>query len=113
MTEFVAYRLNGDGNNDAYATKVAKKSERTNKCVIKRRLMFNNHKNCLIKYEIILKSQQRFKSEPNNVYNEGIDQIALSSNDDKRLQMIDGITSYSYDASVGTVCKTELLSKHD
>ena len=27
--------------------------------------------------------------------------------------MIDGITSYSYDASVGTVCKTELLSKHD
>ena len=39
--------------------------------------MFNN--------EIILKSQQRFKSEADCVYTEGVNKIAVSSNDDKRL----------------------------
>ena len=37
--------------------------------------------------------------------------IALSSNDDKRLKTFDTITSYLYGASAGKVCKTELLSK--
>ena len=60
---------------------------------------------------MILKSQQRFKSETHNVYTEEINKIALSSNDDKRLQTYDRITSYSYGASAGKVCKTELLSK--
>ena len=34
-----------------------------------------------------------------------------SSNDHKRLQTFDRITSYPYGASAGKVCKTELLSK--
>ena len=38
-----------------------------------------------------------------------ISKIALSSNDDKRLQTFDRITSYPYDVSAGKVCKTELL----
>ena len=58
--------------------------------------------------EIILKSQQRFKSERHDVYTEEINKIALSSNDDKRLQTFDRITSYPYGTSAG---KTELLSK--
>ena len=37
--------------------------------------------------------------------------IALSNNDDKRLQNFDRVTSYLYGASAGKVCKTELLSK--
>ena len=61
--------------------------------------------------EIILKSQQRFKSERHDVYTEEINKIALSSNDDKRLQTFDRITSYPYGTSAGKVCKTELLSK--
>ena len=32
-----------------------------------------------------------------------------SSNDDKRLPTFDRITRYSYGASVGKLCKTELL----
>ena len=43
----------------------------------------------------ILKSQQRFKSETHNVYNKEVNKIAPSSNDDKRLQTYDRITSYS------------------
>ena len=43
-----------------------------------------------------------------DVYTE---EVALSSNDDKRLQTFDRITSYPYGASAGEVCKIELLSK--
>ena len=37
--------------------------------------------------------------------------IALRSNDDKRLQTFDRITSYLYGTSAGKVCKTEILNK--
>ena len=81
------------------------------KCVIKRRLKFNDYKDCLLKNEIVLKLQQNFNSERQNVYTEEINQIALSSNDDKRLQTFDRITSYPYGTIAGKVCKTELLNK--
>ena len=66
---------------------------------------------CPLNNEIILKSQQRFKSVKHDVYTEEVTKIALSSNDDKRLQTFDRITSYPYGTSAGKVCKTELLSK--
>ena len=62
-----------------------KKSKGTQKCVIKRGLMFKNYKDCLFNNKIILKLQQRFKSDHHNVYTEQINKIALSSNDDKTL----------------------------
>ena len=77
----------------------------------KKILKFNDYKDCLLNNEIILKSQQRFKSERHNVHTEEINKIALSSNDDKRSQTYDNITLYPYGASAGKVCKTELLSK--
>ena len=66
MTEFVGLRpktysyLIDNGNNN-------KKAKGTQKCIIKRILKFNDYKNCLLNNEIILKSQQRFKSEAHNV----------------------------------------------
>ena len=93
MTEFFALRaktysyLVDDDN-------TGKKAKGTKKCVIKRQLKFNDYKNCLLNNEVILKSQQRFKSEAHSVYTEEINKIALSCNDDKRLQTIDGIRSY-------------------
>ena len=110
MTEFVALRP----KTYSYLTddcKEDKKAKGTKKCVIKRRLEFNDFKDCLLNNEIILKSQQRFRSERHDVYTEEVNKIALSSNDDKRLQTFDRITSYPYGASAGKVCKTELLSK--
>ena len=49
-----------------------KKAKGTKKCVIKRRLMFKNYKDCLFNNKIILKSQQRFKSDYHNVLNKSI-----------------------------------------
>ena len=48
------------------------------------------------KYKLILKKQQRFKSERHNIFTEEINKIALSSNDDKRMQSIDLIKTYAY-----------------
>ena len=62
-----------------------KKEKGTKKCVIKRKLKFNDYKDCLLNHEIMLKPQQRFKSERHDVYTEEINKIELSSNDDKRL----------------------------
>ena len=110
MTEFVALRP----KTYLYSTddcKENKKAKGTKKCVIKRRLKFNDYKYCLLKNEIILKSQQRFKSERHDVYTEEVNKIALSSNDNKRLQTFDRITSYPYGTNAGKICKTELLSK--
>ena len=67
-----------------------KKAKGTKKCVIKRRLFFEDYKDCLFNDKIILKSQKRFKSDNHKVYTE-VNNIALSSNDDKRLQTFDRI----------------------
>ena len=44
----------------------------------------------------ILKSQQRFRIEKHNVFTVKVNNIALSANDDKRIQSIDSIETYSY-----------------
>ena len=53
-------------------------------------------KNCLLKDEVILKSQQRFISKKHDLYTENINKIALSNNDHKRIVSSHKITSYSY-----------------
>ena len=76
MTEFVALRP----KTYSYLTdncKEDKKAKGTKKCVIKRRLKFSDYKDCLLNNEIILKSQQRFKSERHDVYTEEVNKIAL------------------------------------
>ena len=95
ITEFVALRpktysyLTDDFEED-------KKAEGTKKCVIKRMIKFNDYKNCLLKDEVILKSQKRFISKKHDVCTENINKIALSNNDDKRLIAPDKIASYPY-----------------
>ena len=44
--------------------------------------------------KLILKTKQRFKSQKHNVFTEEINKIALSSNDDKRIQSIDSNEAY-------------------
>ena len=70
-------------------TIINEKAKWTKTCVIKRRLMFENYKDCLLNDKSILKSQQRFKSDHHEVYTEEVNKIALSSDDNKRLQIRD------------------------
>ena len=46
--------------------------------------------------KLILKTQRRFRSEKYNVFTEEINKIDLSSNDDKRIQLIQSIETYAY-----------------
>ena len=64
---------------------------------------FYDYKYCLLNNVIILKSQQRFKTERHDAYTEEANKIALSSNNNKRLQTFDGITTYPYGTSAGRV----------
>ena len=70
-----------DGYDDDYETNkiINKKGNGTKKCVIKRRLMFENYKDSLFNDKTILRSQQRFKSNHRKVYTEKVNKIALSS----------------------------------
>ena len=93
ITEFVALRP----KTYSYITNdfiEMKKAKSTKKCVVKKMLKFEDYKKCLFDNEIMLKSQQRFKSENHKVYTENINKIALSSDDNKRIIASDKITSW-------------------
>ena len=71
VTEFIALRP----KTYSYLTedcKEDKKAKGTKKCVIKRVIKFDDYKNCLLNDEVVLKSQQRFKSKIHDVYTENI-----------------------------------------
>ena len=61
--------------------------------------MFENYKDCFFNNKTVYRSQERFKSYYHDVYTEEVNKIALSSNDDKRLQTSDRITTYPYRTS--------------
>ena len=76
ITEFVAIRP----KTYSYMTNEfieMKKAKGTKKCVIKKMLKFEDYKKCLFGNKLMLKSQQRFKSENHEVYMENIDKIEL------------------------------------
>ena len=63
------------------------------------RIILKIYKDYLFNNRVILQSQQRFKSDYHNVFTEQTNKILLNSNDDKRLQTFDKITTYPYGAS--------------
>ena len=111
MIEFCALRAK------AYAYKLdddteMKKAKGTKKCIVKRELMFENYVDALFNDEVIIRSQQRFRSDHHRVYTEEVNKNALSSNDDKRIQIFDKVTSYPYGTNTFMVCENEMLSKN-
>ena len=107
MTEFCALRaktyayLMEDGSKH-------KKAKGTKKCIVKKELMFKHYKDCLFNDITLLKSQHRFRSDHHKVYTEEVNKIALSSNDDKRIQTYDKITTYPYGTNTFMVCENEI-----
>ena len=103
MTEFCALRaktysfLISGYDDDCEKNKIInKKAKGTKKCVVKREIKFNNYADSLFNDKVLIKSQHRFESDHHNVHTEKINKIALSSNNDKRIQAADKITTYAY-----------------
>ena len=110
MTEFCALRTK------TYAFKLdddteMKKTKGTKKCIVKREPMFENYKDALFNDKTIIRSQQRFRSYNHKVYTEEVNKIALSSNDDKRIQTFDKVTTFPYGTNAFEVCENEMLLK--
>ena len=99
-----------------------KKAKGTKNCVIKRKLKFQDYKNCLeaaqierkinylrkkkIDIDSLIEDQKEFvnnkiilRTQRHTVSTEVINKITLSSNDDKRMQSIDSIETYAYGTS--------------
>ena len=70
-------------------------------------------KDCLFNGEAILKSQQRFKIDHHKVYTEEVNKIALSSDDDKRLQTFNRVTTYPYETPAVKPCENEMMVVRD
>ena len=62
--------------------------------------------------EVIIRSQRRFRSYHHRVSTEEVNKIALSSNDDKRLQAFDKVITFPYGTNAFKVCESEMLSKN-
>ena len=99
-----AYRLDDDSEK--------KKAKGTSKCIVKCELTFKNYTGCLFNNEVIITSQQRFRSDHHRVHTEEVNKIALSSNDDKRLQTFDKVTTFPYGTNAFKVCESEMLPKN-
>ena len=120
MTNFWALRakthlfLIDEYTNDDYEKNkiINKKAKETKKCVIKREILFDNYVDALFKNEVLLRSQHRFRSDHHKVYTEEVNKIALSSNDDKRIQTFDKVTAYPYGINAFMVCRNEMLLKN-
>ena len=111
MIEFCALRAK------AYVFKLdddteKKKAKGTKKCIVKRELILKNYMDSLFNNEVIIKSQQRFRSDHHRVFTEEVNKIAVSSNDDERLQTFDKVTTFPDGTNVFKLCESEMLSKN-
>ena len=108
MTEFCALRAK------TYSCRLdddteMKKAKGTKKWIVKRELAFKNYVDSLFNEEVIIRSQQRFRSDHHRVYSEEVNKIVLSSNEDKRLQTFDKVTTFPYGTPAIKVCELDIL----
>ena len=90
---------------------VNQKAKGTKEWVIKSEILFNNYIDSLFKNEVLLRSQHRFRSDHHKLYTEEVNNKALSSNDDTRIQTFDRLTTYPYSTNLFKACENEMLLK--
>ena len=112
ITEFVALRAKAYAYLDDDSNK-HKKSKGRKRCVIKQKRMFQNFKNCLFNNKTIYRSQERFKNHNQDVCTEEVNKLALSNDDNKRLQTFNVIGTYPYRTNAFKVCENEMLIVKD
>ena len=97
MTEFIALRARTYEFvqiNEQDELEEHKKAKDTKKCVIKKHLNCDQYKEALFNNKTIRCIQQRFKSDYHKIYTQSVHKTALNNKDDKRIQSLDGITTY-------------------
>ena len=87
---------------------INKKAKGTKKCITKKYLIFKNYEDSLFENKIIIKSQQRFRSDHHRVHTEEVTKMSLSSEDDKRIQTYDKVTTYPYETNAFKICENEM-----
>ena len=87
---------------------INKKAKDTKKCITKKYLIFKNYEDSLFENKIIIKSQQRFRSDHHRVHTEEVTKMSLSSEDDKRIQTYDKVTTYPYETNAFKICENEM-----
>ena len=66
------------------------------KNVIKSSIQFDNYRDCLFSRKEQHRNMNVIRSQCHEIYTEEINEIALSSDDDKRVIMADGIHTLAY-----------------
>ena len=89
---------------------VLKKAKGTTKCIIKRKIKFKDYKDSVFENKTILRSQLRFKSDHHIVNTEEVNKTAIRSDDDKRLQTFDKITTYPHGKNAFKICESEMIA---
>ena len=106
MTEFVALRpklysyRKLDGTCD-------KKCKGIKKCIVKKTLIFEDYKNCLLNPTNVCRSQLMFRSSKHEVHTVEVNKIALNRDDNKGIAKKDGISTL--DCGHKSLCWSPIL----
>ena len=111
MTEFVALRskLYAYGKLDGAEDK---KYKGIKKCVVKKKLDFNDYKKCLFnsKSKSVYRSQVMFRNRKHGVHTVEVNKAALNTDDDKRITKKDGISTLARGNK--SLCWSPLLGRY-
>ena len=111
MTEFVTLRpkiyihLRDDNDENKKVQRSVSSNENLNLKIIK--IVQRQLQKLVKSNKLILESQHKLRSEKYNVFIEEVNEIALSTKDDKRIQSIDSMETYVYGRS------KDLIRKYD
>ena len=89
--------------NDEFVNKKAKRR----RCVINLEIKFGGYKKRQENNKMVLRSKTRGKLY--NVFREHVNKIALSANDNSRIQTLEAVISYPYGTGPGIVCREESM----
>ena len=84
----------------------SKRNKKTRKNKLNTDSLRENHTEFIENNRLILKLQQKLRSEK-HVFTEEFNKIVLSANDDERIQSIDSIETYAYGMSKHLICEKE------
>ena len=72
-----------------------------------------NYKEFVKNKKLILKLHERYRSQKHDVFTGEVNNIALSGNNDKRIQSIDSVELCAYGTSKKLVCKKQKVKRNN